>query len=289
MVKIFLSEITNLSIYKMKLLYHFHNDVKLYFKRGHITNKEEISNIIITTDININYYIDKYKQDFENNKKKLILISIRDTILDYETTKSYDKYVLCYLEFLVRDSNIQNEKILCTLNISRYFRNFQHEAKPLKHRHYDIVFIGNLNYGETNVTKQRLEIVEKIKQIGEKHKLNFYSGSSIKINNYFDILKETKLFISPYGWGEWSLKDFECVLYGCQCIKPNIYYKCNPNFYENMEHYGDNIDNLENLVLNLLSDLDTQQIKVNKNRQLFLEYNPENDINILKSKIYSFF
>jgi hypothetical protein len=283
-INIYLDEIPKMASYKSKLSQNLYKGLRLFSKNFRIINEPEKAQLIFT--INMDFFIQKYEDDFNNNKKKIILISAKDTILDCANIifSNKDKYVLNYLEFLV-STNIYNSKILCILNMSKYFRNYQNEVKQLKDRFYDVVFIGNLKYDDKQIEKQRIDILEKIKEIGEKNKLSFYSCGSIKLEEYYDILRETKLFISPYGYGEWSLKDYECILFGCQVVKPNIYYKCHPNFYENMEHYNDDINNFEKTILNLLENICVQQKKVDINRQMFLKYNLEEDIKILENEI----
>lgn len=169
--------------------------------------------------------------------------------------------------------------------MSKFFKKIKHPIKKLSERNYDVVFLGNVNYGDSYLSTHRLEILNKIKEIGEKHKLKYIAAEKININQYYEVLKETKIFVSPYGYGEWSLKDYECIQYGCHIIKPNIFYESYPKYYENMSHFNDNINNLEHLILDLLNNIELIQDKVNKNRQLYLEYTLQNNIIELEKHI----
>lgn len=47
------------------------------------------------------------------------------------------------------------------------------------------------------------------------------SGSVIPQPIYGDLVRNTRIFISPYGLGEYSFKDFEAIMSGCLLIKPD--------------------------------------------------------------------
>ena len=178
---------------------------------------------------------------------------------------------------------IINKKVLCILNTSHLFiNNYLKNVVPLKKRYYDIAFLGTINYGTNSesakiLTNHRTELCKKLSGICEKHKLNYIVQPSISLKKYNKVLQQTKIFVSPYGWGEWSLKDYECICNGCHVIKPNIYYKSIPNYYENMDHYNDDLEKLEPLILDLLNpkNINDIQEKVNKNRELFVQYDDD--------------
>jgi hypothetical protein len=47
------------------------------------------------------------------------------------------------------------------------------------------------------------------------------SGKLIPQQMYYEILRNTKIFVSPYGLGEYSFKDFEAIFAGCLLVKPD--------------------------------------------------------------------
>ena len=41
-------------------------------------------------------------------------------------------------------------------------------------------------------------------------------------HEYVALLLESRVVVSPWGWGEWSHKDFEIVMAGCVLVKPRV-------------------------------------------------------------------
>ena len=85
---------------------------------------------------------------------------------------------------------------------------------------------------------------------------------------YLRELSQSKLCISPFGYGEITLKDFEAFLTGSALLKPNMsHLKTWPNFYENgvtyISHSWD-LDDLEEKIDWALShDLERTEIAYN--------------------------
>lgn len=70
------------------------------------------------------------------------------------------------------------------------------------------------------------------KMVGKK--LKRYSANSDKINriSYFNELKNTKLILSPFGFGEINYKDFEVFITGGALMKPSMDHMITwPNLY----------------------------------------------------------
>jgi hypothetical protein len=110
-------------------------------------------------------------------------------------------------------------KVFCLLNISELYKNkYQSKVLPLSNRKYNVVFIGTTQYDE-KITKHRLDVIKNIKDVCRKNNLQYYTS------NAPNILNNTKIFISPYGWGEFSLKEYECICYGAHIVKPKIYFQ----------------------------------------------------------------
>lgn len=40
-------------------------------------------------------------------------------------------------------------------------------------------------------------------------------GERLEYHEYIGLLKQSKIVVSPWGWGEWSHKDFEILMAGC--------------------------------------------------------------------------
>jgi hypothetical protein len=166
-----------------------------------------------------------------------------------------------------------NKKVLCYLNISELYKNkYQSEVLPLSNRKYDVVFMGTTQYNE-KITKHRMDVIQHIEDVCRKNNLYCYTSTTpIKYSKYINILNNTKIFISPYGWGEFSLKEYECICYGAHIVKPKIYFQYYPNYCENMDDFEIDLSNFESKILDILANLDDAQKKVDSNRKMFLDF-----------------
>ena len=164
--------------------------------------------------------------DFVNNSelvgKKLVVYSLQDNSFRNQEIIN-NKNVLFVTDHC--KSEVYN-KVVCLLNISELYKNkYQTEVLPLSNRKYDVVFMGTTQYDE-KITKHRLDVIKNIEDICRKNNLEYYTSSApIKYSKYMNILNNTKIFISPYGWGEFSLKEYECICYGAHIVKPKIYFQ----------------------------------------------------------------
>ncbi len=97
--------------------------------------------------------------------------------------------------------------------------------------------------------------------------LNFNSKTSRKHgklpkNQYYNTLQQSKVYISPYGFGEYAIRDLEAMQFGCILIKPdmshmegipNIFYKdktyipCKPDLSDLEEKIEYAISNYESI------------------------------------------
>lgn len=232
----------------------------------------------------------------------LKLISVPDYFLLSNNSYSHSKYLLHkYYKTLSNDivfdedikfKKLYMEKTKCILNTSNiYSRIFDKNSSHISTRKYDITYIAHLDYSDV-ITSHRKDIVNILYSIGKKHNLNVYlgknnNGSKLPLHKYYRILKNTKIFVSPWGWGEWSLKEFECICFGTQCLIPNKHLYNYPNFNENFDEYLLDHTNLESKILELLGDLDKTQKKIDLNRKLFLEYSNEKQINLIEELIFN--
>jgi hypothetical protein len=178
------------------------------------------------------------------------------------------------------------DKVFCLLNISELYKNkYQSEVLPLSKRKYDIVFMGTTQY-DKKITKHRLDVIKNIEEVCSKNNLQCYTSNvPIKYSKYMNILNNTKIFISPYGWGEFSLKEYECICFGAHIVKPKIYFQYYPNYCENMDDFEIDFTNFESKILHILANLDDSQKKVENNRKMFLNYCVNKHLAELENKI----
>lgn len=242
-------------------------------------------NLDIISNPNVIYIFDHLK-----------LLEVPDNFYLFNNTYSHSQYLLNKYYITKNNDNILAnidiefkkqyiEKTQCILNTSKiYSRIFEPFSSKIQERKYDIAFVGTTNYGEgSNITLHRTDLVSKLKEISAKHNIKLYLGESgigdkIPLHKFHRILKNTKIFISPWGCGEWSLKEFECICFGTHCIIPNKHLTNYPNYYSNFDEYQLDFTNLEDVILYSLNNLNIIQEKIDKNKKLFSEYSNENQI-----------
>lgn len=225
----------------------------------------------------------------------LKLTSVPDIFCFYNETYSYSQYLLNkyykknisniinYVD--IEFKNMYMKKTQCILNTSKiYSRIFEQTSSKIINRKYDIAFVGTTNYGDDSViTLHRKDIISKLSELSLKHNIKLYlgdcgNGEKISLHKFYRILKNTKIFISPWGYGEWSLKEFECICFGTHCIIPNKHLSNYPNFYANFDEYLLDFSNLEEVILNSLNNLDLIQNKIDENKKLFNEFNDQKQV-----------
>lgn len=234
----------------------------------------------ISNNKNVLLILDHYKVTDINNHYNVI----NANRLQYILSKHYAKEVkYTRLNFI---DNSYNKKVKCLLNISKLFNiKYQYEVIPLSERSYDLVFMGTTNY-DPNITKHRLDIIKLIQTVCRKNNITYFvNDKPLRYQKYVNILSKTKIFVSPYGWGEFSTKDYECICYGTHILKPKIYFEYYPNFCKNMDDFENDYSNFENKVLHILNNIEETQKKVDDNRKMFLSYNEKEHLLELEKNI----
>lgn len=214
---------------------------------------------------------------------------------------SYSKYLLNEYYKYESDKNyiynidiefktLYELKTQCILNTSNLYRKiFDKNCLKLSDRKYDIIYIGNLNF-DGLLLSHRKDPIEKLKELSQKHNLKIYlgensDGNKLPLHKYYRILKNAKLCISTWGWGEWSLKEFECICFGTHCLIPLSQLNNYPNFNENWDKYQIDFTDFEEKILNILSNISKTQEKIDLNRKIFLEYSNKNQIDSIEKLI----
>ncbi len=104
------------------------------------------------------------------------------------------------------------------LNWPQIFRN------PSKKRYNNVFCRISTSYSRETVAFHRLLLKEKLNKI--------YNLERVSIYKYIKEIKNSKIVISPFGWGEFSLRDFETFIEGGILLKPNMdHLETYPNFY----------------------------------------------------------
>lgn len=91
-----------------------------------------------------------------------------------------------------------------------------------------------------------------------KSQNDILTGKKVKKSTYIRELKDSKVIISPYGWGEICFRDFECFRYGSLLVKPNMNHLSTfPNFFKENTTYIStkwDLSDLNEIIENLRTD-----------------------------------
>ena len=259
--------------YSEKCSFYKRNFLNQLINLVDISEKLERCNEIEKADII--FTIADFVNDVELIDKKLVVYSLQDNSFTNEDIilNKNVLFVVDHCKICNGANEDYNKKVFCLLNISELYKNkYQSEVLPLSKRKYDIVFMGTTQYDE-KITKHRMDVIKNIEEVCRINKLQCYtSDKPIKYSKYIKILNNTKIFISPYGWGEFSLKEYECICFGVHIVKPNIYFQYYPNYCANMDDFEIDFSNFESKIIGILANLDNTQRKVDSNRKMFLDY-----------------
>lgn len=81
-----------------------------------------------------------------------------------------------------------------------------------------------LNYGRASVAFQRQRI--------QMHLRSWLAKGRLSRRAFFRELEQSKLVVSPFGWGEIAYRDFEAILSGAMLLKPDMRHMDTwPNLY----------------------------------------------------------
>lgn len=127
--------------------------------------------------------------------------------------------------------------------MSRLSNYLSYQLYPLKYaqvdrkRQYDLVFRGTLHrvdHGQQDVFAQRTTVFNSFKTLT----LNIATGANVSKKKYWKELRNSKISVSPYGWGEICYRDFESLIAGSILVKPSMdHLDTFPNLYVPGETY----------------------------------------------------
>ena len=147
-----------------------------------------------------------------------------------------------------------------------FYQNWKEDEKK-----YDFFSLMNTNFYRKSVGYQRVKLKEILKSIENKNK--FIEGRLSK-KNYYKILRNSKVSIGAYGWGEVCYREFEAIMSGTAFMTANMKsIETWPNIYHEGETYLSYDLNFKNLNENLqilIKDIDLRK-KLVFNSRLVLE------------------
>lgn len=166
---------------------------------------------------------------------------------------------------------------LSFLHYSRHDRLIEYAKKPKnKTRSIDVSFAGTTAYynkhgsiSGTLVEQHRMACIDKI------NRMNLVTQTAadrtLSRSDYYTELMNTKIVVSPWGWGESCYRDYEAIALGCELIKPNSFkIATNPDIYnsEFMSFCRADFLNLNEIVADILSKYEEREL----NRFMNIDY-----------------
>jgi hypothetical protein len=193
--------------------------------------------------------------------KNVILKNINDYNIKYPNGRWFWGY--CENGYNIPNDEIQDLKSVLVSSgtnwLNTYGNKFQWDNTHIKKKYDVCVLIG--------LSKENYEFDKKVdhyyndlrkKLYIEVNKLPFNCITTEKIGklnkqDYFNILKNSRFCISPFGYGEVNIREIECMLAGTDIIKPNISNIITyPNVYGNKLSYTckNDFSDIKNIIEN---------------------------------------
>lgn len=165
-------------------------------------------------------------------------------------------------------------KITCLNNLAGYRTRFAkwRGMDPLgqKDRNIDVCFVGTVAYQEMFGSNGVIhhEILHDHRSacsraMGKlvRHKTLLATNRAFTEPQYRDLLRRSKMVVSPYGYSMSSWKDWEAIYSGAVLVKPDSYQQVNylPDLFEDPSRYvicDPNFEDLEQRVDEVLSNYD---------------------------------
>lgn len=132
-------------------------------------------------------------------------------------------------------------------------------TRSLGKRPIEAFFAGTMHYENPLVDMHRQRCVEAASRLDRECLIA--TGNLFDRNHFQDLLVTARVFVSPYGSGVYSWKDFEAILAGCVLVKPRADYvttygfdiydpgrfcvQCAPDFSDLKEKVDSILDDLE--------------------------------------------
>jgi hypothetical protein len=122
-------------------------------------------------------------------------------------------------------------------------------------RPIDVMFRGSRKYDRETVSYHRERIGEVLDGMSG---LNMVLAGFVSIRQYIRETEQSKIVVSPFGWGEIGVRDFQAWMYGAVLMKPDMsHMETWPDVFRSHETYYPldwSLKNLESDIRELLAD-----------------------------------
>jgi len=108
-------------------------------------------------------------------------------------------------------------------------------TEPSSDRHYDSSFRGEIKKENEVYSYQRNKVIDLFKK---KSSESMITGGIVSRREYMKEMENSKIVVSPYGWGEVCYRDFEAILSGSLLVKPSMeHLETYPDIYKENDTY----------------------------------------------------
>jgi len=322
--KIKIAPILSTSTYKRQFAKYTHKLIHQLHQQGVVQLVDDVKQCecIVVSD----------KSQFQNlpDTTKVIYISLTDSVsslgaprfdlmlvpLVYTDHKQYNlpqingrRHVVYYAENNNMLSKVEshinqhqldfNRLVLCIPQFQQFIPRPIKKTKPLKQRSIDLMFFGKMLYGPKDnedspsrlITHHRTKCVEKLNKLSNNYTVSCKAGK-IPFDKYCSKLANSKILVSPFGYGEWSIKTYEAIAHGCIPIVPlgKLNIQTVPDVYETLPHCDMNFNNLDKVVKQVLDNLPYWQKIIDQLRALIYNDRQVNKacLNNLREGVHKF-
>lgn len=197
--------------------------VDLYFKSCVLKNKMKYSNRFYGSRIYSDYYHTNYGIiDFDSGEDHLNIAPNEKDFKKIKLSWNYSLYNHTYIGYYY-------------MKLKKYFRYLPHMylnnfTSPFKKRNIILNSNFNVKYRRKTIQFQREKISHLLK--------DKYPVINTTKYQYFNNLKNSKVVLSPFGWGELTLRDYETIMAGAALLKPDCsHLRTWPNIFNHDTYY----------------------------------------------------
>jgi len=156
------------------------------------------------------------------------------------------------------DNNLQRIIQRRFFNIIKPDYNIKVVVPNLK-KEIDVLLKTSTNLSRETVAFHRKELVNRLKVIVKSKNLqSVIQGKRLPDKEFKRVMMQTKIFPSPFGWGEIGVRDYEAFIYGGVLLKPTMKHMITwPNVFIENETYIPiewDYNNLEEKIQILIED-----------------------------------
>ena len=244
--------------------------VKKYIKKQFYKDRKIYSKKLEGGRFYTDYYIKKYNiVDSENYDQELLHDQYYSKLLlgwnlgvafffNHINFSNFD-YYLELIKFKFFKSRVYKMKL-------PFYQNWNDDSKK-----FDFLSLMNTDFYRQSVGFQRKKLRENLNDIKNNNKI---INGRFRKKKYYEILKNSKVSIGAYGWGEVCYREFEAVICGTSFMTADMSnIETWPNIYHEGETYLSYDLEFENLNYKLdllIKNIDLRK-KLVKNSRLVLE------------------